>query len=107
MANNEKITPVTPDEVDDIRVTLELDDGNEECEILTIFTANGQDYIALMPLDEDGNENEEGIVYLYRYAEDEKGLPSLEMIASEEEYEIASDRFDDWLDEELYDEMDD
>lgn len=107
MANNEKITPVTPDEVDDIRVTLELDDGNEECEILTIFTANGQDYIALMPLDEDGNENEEGIVYLYRYAEDEKGLPSLEMIASEEEYEIASDRFDEWLDEELYDEMDD
>ena len=51
MADNEKATPVTPDEADDIRVTLELDEGEVECSILTIYEAGGRDYIALMPLD--------------------------------------------------------
>lgn len=107
MAENEKITPVTPDEIDDIRVSLELENGTVECEILTIFTADSRDYIALMPLDENGKENEEGEVYLYRYSEDAQGLPQIDMIESDEEYEIASDRFDEWLDENLYDSMDD
>lgn len=107
MADKEKITPVTPDEIDDIRVSLELENGTVECEILTIFTAASRDYIALMPLDENGKENEEGEVYLYRYSEDEQGLPQIDMIESDEEYEIASDRFDEWLDENLYDSMDD
>ena len=49
MATFEKVTPVTEDEADDIRVTLELDEGEVECEILTIFEANNRDYIALMP----------------------------------------------------------
>ena len=47
---SEKITPVTPDEVDDIRVTLNTDDGDIECRPLTIFEVDGQDYIALMHL---------------------------------------------------------
>lgn len=106
MAKNENITPVTEDEIDDIRVTLELDTGEVECEILTIFEAGERDYIALMPLNPDGTENEEGTVYLYRYAEDEDGLPQITMIEGEDEYEIASDRFDELLDEELYDSMD-
>ena len=75
MAKQDKATPVTPDETEDIRVTIELDDGEVECEILTIFEAGGRDYIALMPLNPDGSENDEGEVYLYRYAEDEEGLP--------------------------------
>ena len=62
MADNEKATPVTPDEADDIRVTLELDEGEVECSILTIYEAGGRDYIALMPLDKQGNET--GDVYL-------------------------------------------
>lgn len=105
MSKQENITPVTPNEMDDIRVSLELENGEVECSILTIFEAGGRDYIALMPLDADGNENEEGEVYLYRYAEDEQGLPQIDFIEDEEEYEIASDRFDELLDEQLYDEM--
>lgn len=101
----EKITPVTPDEIDDIRVTLDLENGEVECKILTIYEMNGQDYIALEPLDEKGNENAEGNVYLYRYAEDAEGLPSIAYIDDEEEYEAAADRFDELLDEELYDSM--
>lgn len=106
MSDQEKITPVTEDEIEDIRVTLDLDDKEVECEILTIFEAGGRDYIALMPLDEDGNENEAGEVYLYRYAEDEQGLPQIDMIESDDEYEIAADRFDELLDEEMFDEED-
>ncbi|MEE1305615.1 MAG: DUF1292 domain-containing protein [Agathobacter sp.] len=105
MAENEKIIPVSEDEIDDIRVSLELDDGEVECKILFIFDIKDQDYIALIPLDEKGNENEEGEVFLYRYFEDEQGLPSIENIESEEEYELAADRFDEILDENMYDEM--
>lgn len=39
----------------DILVTLDLDDGSQvECEILTTFTADERDYIALLPLGDDG-----------------------------------------------------
>ena len=92
------------DDADDIRVTLNMDDGSDvECRILTIFEVDGQDYIALLPLDEDGNDNEEGEVFIYRYFEDENGEPSLDNITSDEEYEAVSDRFDELLDEELFD----
>ena len=106
MANDEKIVPVTEDEADDIRVTLDLDDGTVECKILTILELNETNYITLLPLDENGNDNADGDVYLYRYFEDEKGLPSIEPIIDDEEYEAISDRFDEWLDEILYNDMD-
>ena len=105
MADNEKATPVTPDEADDIRVTLELDEGEVECSILTIYEAGGRDSIALMPLDKQGNET--GDVYLYRYAEDEEGLPSIDPIEDDEEYEIAADKFDEFLDDDMFNAMED
>ena len=105
MTKETNATPVTEDEIDDIRVTLELDDGEVECRILTIFDVDDTDYIALLPLDENGEDNKEGNVYLYRYFEDEEGLPSVEYIDDPEEYDVAADRFDEILDEELYDSM--
>ena len=105
MSDFEKATPVTEDEMDDIRVELELDDQTVECKILTIFETEGQDYIALLPLDENGEEPDEGEVYIYRYFEDEEGNPSLENIEDPEEAEIVTDAFDQLLDEQLFDEM--
>ena len=65
----------TNNEDDDILVTLELDDGTQaECEILTIFTVGEQDYIALPPLDEKGEPNEDGEVFIYRYFETKKAI---------------------------------
>ncbi len=62
------------------------------------FDADHKDYIALLPLDKNGNENESGEVYLYRYFEDEEGLPRIENIESDDEYEAAADRFDElWM----------
>lgn len=103
MGNNNQ-NPI--DEETDIQVTLSLDDGSEvECDILTIFNIDEQDYIVLLPLDENGNENAEGGVFIYRYFEDEEGNPSLENIESDEEYEIVADRFDELLDEAEYEEL--
>lgn len=88
----------------DILVTLSLDDDSTvECRILTIFELEEQNYIVLLPLDENGNDNDEGEVFLYRYFEDDDGNPSLENIEDDEEYEAVSDRFDELLDEAEWD----
>ena len=104
---SEKIIPVTEEEMDDNRVTLDTEEGEIECRILTIFEVDNRDYIALMPLDDKGNDNEEGAVYLYRYSEDAQGLPSLEYISDDEEYDAVADRYDELLDEAFYDSIDD
>ena len=106
MEKKELVTPVAEEEMDDIRVTLDTEEGEITCRILTIFDVDGQDYIALLPLDENGEDNAEGAVYLYRYAEDEDGMPSVEYIADEDEYEAAADRYDELLDEAFYDSLD-
>ena len=91
-----------PDE--DIRVTLELDDGEKlECAVLTIFPVGNNDYIALLPL--EGEYAEEGEVFLYRYTEDADGEPSLDNITDDDEYEAVSDAFDELLDSQQYDEL--
>ena len=85
-------------------VTLTLDDDSElECIVLNIFKGGDREYIALLPT--EGIEAEEGTVYLYRYEEDEQGNPNLTNIESDEEYEIASDAFDEMIDDEEYDEL--
>jgi uncharacterized protein YrzB (UPF0473 family) len=100
---NHENTPL-PDE-EDILVTLDLDDGTQvQCQILTIFTVLKQDYIALLPLEEDDSPNPEGTVYLYRYFEDEEGNPSLGNIEDDEEYEAVEERFDELLDEAEFEE---
>ena len=92
------------DDGEEIRVTLSMDDDSEvECRILTIFEMEDQDYIVLLPLDDEGNDNEEGEVFIYRYQEDEDGNPSLENIEDEEEFEAVSDCFDELLDEAEWD----
>ncbi len=94
------------DDMEDVRVTLTMDDDSEvECRILTIFDLNEADYIVLLPLDENGEDNEEGEVFIYRYFEDEDGEPRLEDIEDEEEYEAVADRFEELLDEAEWEEL--
>lgn len=91
---------------DEMFVTLDLDDGTQvECKIITIFDVDGQDYIALLPVDENEEPNEEGEVFIYRYAEDADGNPSLDNIADDDEYEAVADRFDELLDEAEFEDM--
>ena len=106
MSENNNLTNDFLDDPDDIRVTLELDDGStEECAILTILEVDDQDYIVLVPLDENDEPVEEGEVYIYRYFEDEDGTPSLENIDNDEEFERVSECFDEFLDEQEFNEL--
>ena len=89
---------------EEITVTLTLDNDEVlECAVLTIYEAGGRQYIALLPLDE--NWEEEGDVYIYRYIETDPENPDLENIEDDEEYEIAADAFDEWLDEQEFNEL--
>lgn len=88
------------DDTSDDLVVLTLD-GNEtvECAVVGIFEAsNGMEYIALLP--NDGADADTGEVYLYRYSETEgeEPEPILENILDDDEFEIASDAFDEFLD---------
>ena len=89
--------------------TVELTLDNDEvieCAILTVYEAAGKEYIALLPLDENLEPNEAGDVYLYQYNETEDGEPDLGNIEDDEEYEIAADAFDEWMDSQEFDESD-
>lgn len=86
-------------------VTLTLDDGAEvECGIVAVFPVGDNDYIALLPLNDDTAV--EGEVYLYRYFEDENGEPSLDNIIDDDEYEAVADAFDELMDSEEFEEAD-
>lgn len=85
-------------------ITLTLDnDETLECSILCTYEAAGNSYIALLPLNDQG-VNEDGEVYLYRF-HIENGIPVLENIEDDEEYDAASDGFDEWMDSMEYDEL--
>ncbi|MEF9916081.1 MAG: DUF1292 domain-containing protein [Lachnospiraceae bacterium] len=91
---------------EEVTVTLTLDnDEVVECAVLTIYEVDGNDYIALLPLDEEEEADEEGEVFIYRYRE-EDGEPLLDNIEDDDEYENAADAFDEWLDAQEFDELD-
>lgn len=93
---------------EEMTVSLDLEDGTHvECAIITILTVNEQDYIVLLPLDENGN-NEDGEVWFYRYSENENDSneePQLDYIEDDEEYEAVADAFDEYLDNQEFDEI--
>ena len=93
---------------EEMTVELDLEDGTTVvCAIITILDVEGQDYIVLLPLDENG-ENEDGEVWFYRYSEnpdDPNEEPELGFIDSDEEYEMVADAFDEYLDSVEFDEI--
>lgn len=108
MGKNNKNTQNDDFDTEEMTVDLDLDDGTQiTCAIVTILTVSGQDYIALLPLDENG-QNEDGEVWFYRYFEDENNPdeePSLEYIEDDEEYEAVEEAFDEYLDSVEFDEI--
>lgn len=100
--NNEELND------EEMTVELELEDGTVvNCAIITILSVEGQDYIALLPLDEEG-ENEDGEVWFYRYSEnpeDPNEEPELGFIEEDDEYEKVAEAFDEYLDSCEFDEL--
>lgn len=74
-----------------ISLTLE-DDTEVECAILTIFPVGQKEYIALLPLDDNG-QNHDGEVYLYAFSRTAQGDPMLSNIEDDQEYEDAAKAF--------------
>lgn len=102
MANNENYND------EEMTVELELENGElVNCAVITILEVNRQDYIALLPLDENG-ENEDGEVWFYRYREnpdDPNEEPVLDFIENDDEYDSVADAFDEYLDSCEFDEL--
>lgn len=107
MANktNKEIEEIQGEEM---TVTLELDNGQSvTCAVVTILTVDSKDYIALMPLDENG-ENTDGNVWFYGYKEDPDDPnkePVLSYIESDAEFEKVDDAFEEYLDSCEFDEL--
>lgn len=94
-------------ENESLTVTLTLENDEElECAVLTIFETDGREYIALLPLDENG-DNDDGQVYLYRFIDNgEAEEPGLENIIEDEEFERVSEAFNDWMEEQDFGDID-
>lgn len=108
MGKNENNNAQEELEKEEMTVDLELDDGSQvTCAVVTILTVADKDYIALLPLDEAG-ENADGEVWFYRYSENPKDPneePELGYIEDDEEYEAVADAFDEFLDAAEFDEL--
>jgi len=83
------------------QVTLTLEDGSEmTCDVIAIFPCGDRDYIALLPEDDP-----DGDFILYRFIDNGDGNYDLGDIEDDEEFEAASEAFDEMMDNEDYDEM--
>ena len=94
-------------ENESLTVTLTLENNEElECAVLNIFEADEKEYIALLPLDENG-DNADGQIYLYRFIDNgEEEEPGLENIEEDEEFDRVSAIFNEWLDTQDFGDID-
>lgn len=94
-------------ENESLTVTLTLENNEElECAVLNIFEADEKEYIALLPLDENG-DNTDGQIYLYRFIDNgEEEEPGLENIEEDEEFDRVSSIFNEWLDTQDFGDID-
>ena len=84
--------PTDPSEIPStLSLTLE-DDTEIECAIITVFPVESTEYIALLPLDENG-QNTDGEVFLYQFSRMEDGSPMLANIENDDEYVKAAEVF--------------
>ena len=87
-------------------MTLDLDDGGKlECIVLNVFPVNNREYIALLPMNDEGHVEEDAQIFLYRFEELGDDEVNLEMIEDDDEFELVSDYFDEMLDEQELNEL--
>ena len=94
-------------ENESLTVTLTLE-NNEVLEggVCNSFEAEEKEYIALLPLDENG-DNTDGQIYLYRFIDNgEEEEPGLENIEEDEEFDRVSAIFNEWLDTQDFGDID-
>ena len=94
-------------ENESLTVTLTLQNDEElECDVLTIFETDGRQYIALLPLNDEG-DSDDGQIYLYRLTDNGEGEePGLENILDDDEFDRVSEAFNDWMEEQDFGDID-
>lgn len=94
-------------ENESLTVTLTLENDEElECAVLTVFETDDKEYIALLPLNEKGDD-EDGQVYLYRFIDHgDEEEPGLENILDDDEFEHVSEAFNEWMEEQDFGDID-
>ena len=87
-------------------MTLDLDDGGKlECIVLNVFPVNNREYIALLPMNDEGHVEEDAQIFLYRFEELGDDEVNLETIADDDAFELVSDYFDEMIDEQEFNEL--
>ena len=87
-------------------MTLDLDDGGKlECIVLNVIPVNNREYIALLPMNDEGHVEEDAQIFLYRFEELGDDEVNLETIEDDDEFELVSDYFDEMLDEQEFNEL--
>ncbi len=87
-------------------MTLDLDGGGKlECIVLNVFPVNNREYIALLPMNDEGHVEEDAQIFLYRFEELGDDEVNLETIEDDDEFELVSDYFDEMLDEQEFNEL--
>ncbi len=87
-------------------VDVELDGGKiVTCAIMIVLTVDKKDYIVLLPLDENG-QNNDGNVWFYEFIQSSPDAePELGYIADDDEYTKVAEAFDLYLDDAEFDEL--
>lgn len=82
-------------------ITLTLDDDTVlDCNVIAIFPVEEKNYIALLPIDPNTNDEDfDADVLLYEFKElEDTNEVELNNIESDEEYEMVADAFDALID---------
>ena len=88
-----------PEELD-LTVTIETEDGVLECDVITIFELDDQEYVALYPSSGEPDE-----IYLYRCNYDGGTEMEIEEIEDDDEYDEVCEAFDSIMEEDEWNEM--
>ncbi len=101
-------TKIENDEQMTVDVEIETKEGKIEvvtCAIIIVLTVNNKDYIVLLPLDENG-QNNDGNVWFYEFiVNGDDSEPELGYISDDAEYEAVAEAFNLYLDDVEFDEL--
>lgn len=82
------------------QITLTLEDNTElVCDVIAYFPCDGKNYVALLPVDDPDSD-----FFLYRYEERGDDIELFD-IEDDDEFDAASDVFDEMLDDAEFEEM--
>ncbi|MCL6447123.1 MAG: DUF1292 domain-containing protein [Armatimonadetes bacterium] len=88
------------DESPEVLTLIDEDGEEQDFAILDIVELEGSRYAILLPLDEEGEEEDEGEAIILKYAKDEEGNEILTDIEDDEEWERVADAWEEMIIEE-------